>query len=481
MTQLFRKTQGLLMHRMLLLLVVFVSLGMAKCTGIIINDVSKLNPVKVDNIIKPRSILEIQSALKQSTGAISIGGGKFSMGGQTAFEESLHIDMRDFNKILTLDTQKKRVTVQAGITWRALQKSIDKKNLSIKIMQSYANFTVGGSVSVNCHGRYIGHGPIISSVHSMKVMLSSGEIRTVSRTQNYEIFKAVVGGYGGIAIIVEVSLDLVDNDKIERMATLVPVKEYQAFFMKNIRNNAAVILQNGDLYPPHYNEVRNVAWKKTSKALTKKERMTADDASYRLEHIAYPIVSKGDAGKWLRQKILDPLRFKKEMVIWRNKEASLDVKELEPSSREKKTYILQEYFIPIKHFDSFLPKMKAIFERYDVNVLNVSLRHAHPDKESYLSWAKEEVFAFVVYYKQKTTARAKAVVQVWTQEMCDAILSEGGTWYLPYQPHATLAQFRKAYPGYAGYWKIKQKVDPKLRLRNRLIEKYFVKPGSLKK
>ena len=46
--------------------------------------------------------------------------------------------------------------------------------------------------------------------------------------------------------------------------------------------------------------------------------------------------------------------------------------------------------------------MKAIYDRYDVNVINVSLRHAYADEETYLSWAAEEVFAFVIYYKQGT-------------------------------------------------------------------------------
>jgi hypothetical protein len=39
--------------------------------------------------------------------------------------------------------------VQAGTRWRQIQKHIDAANLSVEIMQSYANFTVDGSLSVN--------------------------------------------------------------------------------------------------------------------------------------------------------------------------------------------------------------------------------------------------------------------------------------------------------------------------------------------
>lgn len=44
--------------------------------------------------------------------------------------------------------------------WRDLQDHLDPHDLSVRTMQSYANFSVGGSVSVNVHGRYVGHGPI---------------------------------------------------------------------------------------------------------------------------------------------------------------------------------------------------------------------------------------------------------------------------------------------------------------------------------
>ena len=439
-----------------------------------INDVTKLNPVHVEKIIRPTKTEEIKEAIVSTVGPISIGGGKFSMGGQTAFAESLHIDMRSFNKVLSLNKDAKEVTVQAGITWRDLQEAVDKKDLSVKIMQTYANFTVGGSISVNCHGRYIGFGPIVSSVKSMKIMLASGETMRVSRTENFAVFKAVVGGYGGIAVILEATLELAENIKVERQTKLVDVKNYRTFFTRDIRDNKDIVFQNGDLYPPHYDQVMNVSWKKSSKPLTNEEHITSRDEGYWLERKAVTLVSYGDTGKWIRRNIIDPYLYSSEAVVWRNKEASYDVKELEPSSRDETTYVLNEYFIPVENFESFISKMKAIYEKYDVNILNVSLRHALKNDESYLSWARGEVFAFVVYYKQGTSKEAQDEVKVWTQEVSDAIISENGTWYLPYQPHASMTQFKKAYPDSQMYFDVKKQLDPDNRFTNQLLDKYNV-------
>ena len=129
----------------------------------VVNDITELNPVPMARVIAPRSVDEIVTAITTSSGPISIGGGRYSMGGQTAIDNGLQLDMRAYNQVVSFRPADREITVQSGMSWRDLQEYIDPHDLSVKIMQTYANFSVGGSLSVNVHGRYIGHGPIISS------------------------------------------------------------------------------------------------------------------------------------------------------------------------------------------------------------------------------------------------------------------------------------------------------------------------------
>ncbi|HLM66598.1 MAG TPA: FAD-dependent oxidoreductase, partial [Longimicrobium sp.] len=129
-------------------------------TGPVVRDFTHLYPVEVARVVAPTTEAEIVAAVRDSRGPISIGGRRFSMGGQTATEGALQIDMRGYDAILQLDTVQKTLRVQAGATWRQIQKFIDRYGLSVKVMQSYGNFTVGGSLSVNVHGRYAELGPI---------------------------------------------------------------------------------------------------------------------------------------------------------------------------------------------------------------------------------------------------------------------------------------------------------------------------------
>ena len=439
----------------------------------IVNDVTQLNPVLVAKVETPQTIEALQAIVKSNDQPICIGGGRFSMGGQTASLQSVHIDLRGLNKVLEFSPEKKCIKVQAGIRWCDIQHHVDPYGLSIKIMQTYANFTVGGSLSVNCHGRYIGLGPVILSVMSLDVVLATGELVHTSPTERPELFYASIGGYNAVAIIVQVELELTDNIKVKRWHRKMPRKAYKDYFFADIRENKEVIFHNGDLYPPHFQTVRGVSWVQTEEKTTDETRLMPLAASYPLERYFIAAFSKSRFGKWRREFIVDPLLYRSKKVHWRNYEAGYDVLELEPASRKESTYVLQEYFVPVEKFDAFVPSMAEIFTRHQVNVLNVSIRHAQADSGSWLAWAKEEVFAFVVWYKQGTTEIDKNKVAVWTRELIEAALSFGGSYYLPYQPHATIAQFHQAYPQAKRLFELKKQLDPTYKFRNVVWDTYY--------
>lgn len=438
-----------------------------------VNDVTQLNPIQVKAIVAPTTTEEIIQIVQSHAGPISIGGGRYSMGGQTATENAVQIDMRRFDKVLSFSKDNKEITVQAGITWRKVQEYIDPHNLSVLIKQTYSNFTVGGSLSVNVHGRYIGLGPLILSVKSIKLILPDGRLVEASPTTNKDLFYGAIGGYGALGVITEATLQLTDNVKVERKTELMSVSAYKQYFMTKIRDDANIVFHNADIHPSSYTTLRAISYTKTDKPLTVEDRLVPLDRSYWWERFAYWAMSEWPWKDWIREHLLEPLFFAGECVEWRNYEASYDVKELEPSSRESSTYVLQEYFVPVEQFDLFVPKMGEIFRRHDANIINVSIRHAKKDPGSLLAWARNEVFAFVVYYKQSTNEPEKQAVAVWTRELIDAAIALGGAYYLPYQIHATSQQFKDAYPRWAEFFALKKTLDPTNKFRNKLWDAYY--------
>ena len=264
------------------------------------------------------------------------------------------------------------------------------------------------------------------------------------------------------------------NTKVERNQLKLKVSDYPKYFFDHVRNNCKAVFHNADMYPPHYNRARAITWIETEKALTTSHRLMPSKKSYPLERYFIWSVSSTPHGKWRREYFIDPIIYLYERVVWRNLEASsYDVAELKPKVHDKNTYVLQEYFIPVLLFNEFVPRISEILQRYKVNVLNISIRHAKKNSDSILSWAKEEVFAFVLYYKQQMTDLAKNKVAIWTRELIEAAISVGGTYYLPYQPHATPEQFYKAYPRAKEFFALKKLFDPQNTFRNKLWDNYY--------
>jgi FAD/FMN-containing dehydrogenase/SAM-dependent methyltransferase len=441
--------------------------------GIVINDVTGLNPIPVWGVSKPTSVAEVQAALTQTALPISVGGGHFSMGGQTASPGSLHLDMRSMNRVLQFSPDSRTVRVQAGIRWCDLQRFIDPHGLSVKIMQTYANFTVGGSLSVNVHGRYIGLGPLVLSVRSLRMVLISGEIIEASPNENRELFYAAIGGFGALGVIVEAELELAENTRLERRSVTMPLSEYDRYFRDAVRNSPQALFHNADIYAPHFTRVRATTWSGTTLPATTSTRLQWQRRQHLLEKYFLWAITETPFGKWRREHLVDPLLFARKTVHWRNYEAGYDVAELEPLSRKATTYVLQEYFIPVAALEACVAAVADILQRHRVNVINISIRHAQEDPGTLLAWARGETFALVLYYKQRTRDNARDRVGVWTRELIEAVLAHGGTYYLPYQLHATSEQFSRAYPRARELFALKNRLDPDYRLRNSLWDKYY--------
>ena len=441
--------------------------------GEVIFDVARLQPLPVARVARPSSVSAVSQALRDWPGSVSIGGGRFSMGGQIAAAQSLHLDMRGLDKLVWLDLAARTVRVQAGMRWRDLQALIDPHDLSVAIMQSYSSFSVGGSISVNCHGRYVGKGPVVNSVRALQLVTADGAIHELSRTQSPDWFAAAIGGYGGLGVITEVELDLDRNTPLRRSIEQVALDDYPTYFRDRVLTDPQLVLHNADLVPPGFDRPFAISWRRTDEVPTVVERLVPEGIDYGRDQSLIWAASELPGGTQLRLKRQGDTLREPPLVVWRNHEASLDVAALEPRTRAMSSYVLEEYFIPVDRFLPFARQMAIILARYRANVLNVSLRHSPRDDTTLMRWAVTDVFCFVLYYKQRATDAADRTVASWTRALIDAALAQGGRYYLPYRLHATQSQFDRAYPQARQFAAVKRTADPHGRFHNALWDKYL--------
>ena len=116
-------------------------------------------------------------------------------------------------------------------------------------------------------------------------------------------------------------------------------------------------------------------------------------------------------------------------IVWRNYEMSRTVRELAPLFHFPTTTILQEYFVPVDYLETFIENMRTIIHHNDINVLNISIRYVKQDTESLLAYAPQESFALVMYINIWNTDDGKTKAQQWTEQLIDAALEVGGTYF----------------------------------------------------
>lgn len=137
-------------------------------------------PSSVDRVA-PTTQDELLALVRSGSKLTLVGAGQTFWGpsGDGHFPGCTQVDLQNFKDIISFD--KKVVTVQAGCTWKDVLKFLSPKGYSVRAMQSYSDFTIGCSISVNCHGQDLRHNPVYFSIRNLRIMIPNGEIIRLSR------------------------------------------------------------------------------------------------------------------------------------------------------------------------------------------------------------------------------------------------------------------------------------------------------------
>jgi FAD/FMN-containing dehydrogenase len=122
--------------------------------------------------------------------------------------DNIVINTRLMNEIL-IDPKAKIAKVGPGATWCDIQKTANTTGLAVRVMQASNIFSIGGSLSVNCHGWDHKSGSLRNTVAAISIINSKGQLLRL--TPNDELFDYVIGGYGWFGVIVEAEIFLTEN------------------------------------------------------------------------------------------------------------------------------------------------------------------------------------------------------------------------------------------------------------------------------
>lgn len=450
-----------------------------------VDDASRLNQTKVaavwmipvDSDDPERQIAQLLSRAAAEGRRVTIAGARHSMGGHTIYPGGIVIDMLPWNR-MELDENREILKVQSGAIWKDVLDYLDHRGRSVEVMQSNNSFSVGGSISVNCHGWQYNRPPIASTVESFRLMTADGTIVRCSRSENSELFSLALGGYGLFGIILDVELHVTTNARYHLEQFVVPAAEALATFDEKVRDRADLQMVYARMSVAADTFLEKVIINAFFLDPEGEIPPLADPSMDSLRRAVFRGSAQSEYGKefrWNAETNLQPMLAGK--IFSRNQLLNEGVEVFENRSANS-TDILHEYFVPRHRSASFVAAMKKIIPTHEANLLNVTIRAVNQDNDTFLRYASRPLVAYVMLFVQERSKNGEAQMQALTRDLIDAAIKHEGRYYLPYRLHATREQFEKAYPQSGDFFQRKREYDPHELFQNQFYIKYGLSAGD---
>ena len=455
-----------------------------------VNDVSCLSRTPVAGVVRIRNQADIAASLayaREKKLTVSMAGARHSMGGHAFAEGGVVLDMTGYNAI-SLNEADMTVTVESGARWHDIQNLIHPK-YAVKAMQSSDVFTVGGSIAVNAHGMDHQVGAIERTISRMRVMTADGAVLTCSRTENTDLYRHVVGGYGLFGVILDVELEITENAIYRSSRRLIDFAEFPEIFARDIEPDRNIRLFYGhlstapgsflretilysyhatgvsDVTPPPLGDISMIGLRRLIFNLSKQGRLF-----HRL--------------KWYAEKTIEPnfesctisradAQTEAEQCLVSRNEPMHDSVPYLFNRLDYETDILHEYFVPRDRIVEFVEEARELMLAHETNLLNASIRVVHKEDIA-LNYAPADAFSLVLYINQTVDADGIARMRRLTSALIDLTHKHGGRFFLPYQLHYGKEQLGLSYPEITDFWARKRYYDPGGLLSNSWHKKYVI-------
>jgi FAD/FMN-containing dehydrogenase len=447
-----------------------------------LDDASRLNetPISRQAILTSREDTRLLHELRATLGEaategrpIAFGGARHSMGGQSLPRNGIAVSFAA--AVIEPDTKARIYRVSAGARWRDVIRVLDPIGFSPAVTQSNHDFSIGGTLSVNAHGWPVPFGPFGSTVRRFRIVLADGSVLTCSNSENAELFRLAVGGYGLFGIVIDADLAMVENALLVPELELMKADVFAARFVARA-NDPSVRMLYGRLSMAREGFLREALLVAYAQAPQQPVRLPSPKNSSAFALVSREIFraqigsERGKRARWMAETRLMPKVG--QVALTRNTLLNEPVAALADRDSSR-TDILHEYFLAPDRLNDFLAACREIIPEHRPDLLNVTLRYVDADSSSVLTYAPQPRIAAVMLFVQKRTAEADGDMRAMTVKLIDRTLALGGSYYLPYRLHATREQLRAAYPRVDEFVTAKRRYDPQLRFRNALWDSYF--------
>lgn len=441
-------------------------------TGHKVYDFGRLDTPDVAELIHVRRTSDIKNALKKAVQnkqhITALGTGK-SQGGHLAHPNAIALDMKGYNKIVRTDVHKKTIRVQSGVTWDQIQRHLNPLGLSLVTMQSSNDFTIGGSVSSNIHGRDIRHSSMVGSIRELVVMLANGDVITVNRQKNQELFGLVIGGLGLFGIVLEAELNITEDRLYVEETQRIATADIASFFNNTAKRDPDIelVMSRPSVAPGSFLQNGLITtWRRVEReGATLPVQRLGEEKNVARDKAIYNLSRRFAWGKAMRSYLEGAVGTPvgKTRLVSRNNAMRPPITPLKMllNTSPKHSDHTQEFFIPLANFADFMEQARKVLLQNHTNLMGVTIRLIKGHSEPFLNYTQgSDCIAAMFHMNHRLDEKGRATSTRTVRELIDATIACEGTSYLTYALQPTAGQLEAMYPNINRFFELKRKFDP---------------------
>jgi decaprenylphospho-beta-D-ribofuranose 2-oxidase len=161
-------------------------------------------------VFRPRDVEDVVEVLfsqpRTGNGVIARGAGR-SYGDAAQNEGGDVLDMTGYDRILSIDGERRLITAQAGATIAQLMAALASRGLTLPVVPGTRQVTVAGAIASDIHGKnHHRDGCLRRHVAALSLCTPADGCLEVSPQTDPELFYATLGGMGLTGVVVQATL-----------------------------------------------------------------------------------------------------------------------------------------------------------------------------------------------------------------------------------------------------------------------------------
>ena len=399
-------------------------------------------------VLKPKKINDIKELKKINNKVIARGLGRSY--GDSA-NNNIVIDTTSLNQIIKFDTINGLISCESGVSIQEINKLTIPYGWFVPVTPGSSYVTLGGAISSDIHGKnHHIDGAFSDHIVSANLMLSDGEIITISKTINNELFQATCGGMGLTGIIVSATFKLKSiNSNLIKQTTI------KSSSLEELFNQLEV----------NFSSPYSVAWIDFSK-----KNKSVNSLLFLGDHIKKgKLISSTNKPRYIPIKFFSMFLNKNLIKLFNNAYYFKNLKKKQNTNiilekyfypldsllnwnllYGKKGFIQYQFVIPKSDGIKIIKKILDIINDHDQTPFLAVLKVLGPQNKNYLSFPME---GYTLALDFKVSNRLLKLISI----LDEIIALNGGKIYLTKDAIMSKEIFRECYPKWEEFESIRAK------------------------